>query len=331
MNIAKFEALVKPLDKKGQAEAAETFADSNSLWVKFIFTDDAPNANKQAIAQAEYPNIIRSGPNKPFKKAGGVEVSEGHDAIIPIGTIVEMEQENNLIVGLAAVWEPEFPAEAAAIRKSHEDGNPLHVSWELFYKNSELDEDGVEWLQGVSTRAVALVSQPAYDGRTPVMAVANKQKEGDKSMELEQALERVKQLEGEKTSLEESLADAKASLDELVELKNEVETLREFKTSVEEERARAALVDKRMKQFSEAGIEMSNEEFEAAADKWLSMDDDAFEFVLSQLVASKPDSQGGEGRASVDGRPENDKDEDPAAIVRQLLEERKNPPQKDEK
>jgi hypothetical protein len=329
MNIAKFNALVEPLDKKGQAQAAETFADTNSLWVKFVFTDDAPNANKQAIAQEEYPSILRSGPNKPFKKVDGSTVSEGHDGIIPIGTIVEMNQEENLIVGLAAVWEPEFPEEAAAIRRQHEQGTPLNVSWELFYKDSKLDESGVEWLQGVSTRAVALVGQPAYDGRTPVLAVANKQEEGDKSMELEKALERVDKLEGEKSELQKALTDAKASLEELVALKSEVEALREYKIEVEEERARAALVDKRMKQFSEAGIEMSNDEFEAAADKWLSMDDDAFDFVLAQLVAAKPAVQDEESQASVKNESKK-KDEDPVAIVRQFLEERTNP-QKEQK
>jgi len=250
-------------------------------------------------------------------------VSDGHDLITPIGTIVEMEQSEDKIVGLAAVWEPEFPTEAASIREAHEKGEVLDVSWELFYEDSTHDDAGVEWLQGVSTRAVALVKQPAYDGRTPVLAVATKQdKEGDKNMELEKALERIKELEGANADLEKGLVEAKASLDELLELKTEVEALREFKTGVEEERARTELVGKRMKQFSEAGIEMTSEEFEAAADKWLSMDDDAFKFVLDQLVSQKPVT---ESQASV-GDEDTPSDTDSKALVRQFLAERNQPP-----
>jgi len=325
MKIAKFNVLAQPLDKEGQAQAAQTFADTHSLWVKFIFTDDQPNDNKQAVAQTEYASIIDTGVHKPFKKATGDALSDNHNPVIPIGTIVEMSQEGNTVIGLAAVWEPEFPEEAASIREAHEKGERLDVSWELFYEDSTHDDTGVEWLQGVSTRAVALVGQPAYDGRTPVLAVATKQdkQEGDKNMELEKALERVKELEGANAVLESGMVEAKASLEELLELKTEVETLREFKIKVEEDEARSALVSKRMKKFSEAGIEMTDEEFEAAADKWLSMDDDAFEFILTQLVSQKPVT---ESQASVDGLKGSTSGLDAKALVRQFLEERNAPP-----
>jgi hypothetical protein len=331
MKIATFDALLQTLDTDGQAQAAQTFADSNSLWVKFIFTDDAPNGNKQAIAQDQYAGIIETGVHKPFKRALGSELSPQHDLVVPIGTVVEMSQEANQVVGLAAVWEPEFPEEAAAIREAHDKGENLNVSWEVFYAESSVDDTGVEWLQGVKTRAVALVGKPAYDGRTPVTAVAaNTQEEGEKSMDLEKALERVEKLEGDKATLEQSLAEAKASIEELLELKTEVETLREFKTEVEQERERNALVTKRMAQFSEAGLEMSSEDFEASADKWLSMDDDAFAFVLSQLVSQKPAGDSKSEASLEDGGNTNSSTEDPKELVRQFLSER-NKPEKEEK
>ena len=338
MKIASFNVLAQPLDKEGQAQAAQTFADTHSLWVKFIFTDDKPNANNQAIAQTEYASIMNTGVHKPFKKATGALLSDDHNPVIPIGTIVEMAQETNTIVGLAAVWEPEFPEEAASIREAHANGESLDVSWELFYEDSKFDDDtGVEWLQGVSTRAVALVGQPAYDGRTPVLAVATKQdKEGDKNMELEQALARVKELEADKARLElgldetkTSLTETKASLDELLELKTEVETLREFKIKVEEAETRSALVSARMKQFSEAGIEMTDEEFEAAADKWLSMDDDAFTFILTQLVGQKPEA-GSQASLDAGASVNSNGSNDPKSLVKEFLAARKENSEKPE-
>ncbi|MGW8181555.1 MAG: hypothetical protein ACWGQW_22730, partial [bacterium] len=115
-----------------------------------------------------------------------------------------------------------------------------------------------------------------------------------------------------------SLAETRASLDEILALKDEVESLRNFKTEVEEERARAALVEQRKRKFSEAGIEMSDEEWEAASEKWLSLDDSAFDFVISQLVLQKPAS---EGHASVSGD-EKPKTNDPKELMKEFLANR---------
>jgi len=396
------------LDKTSEAEAA-TLQDTHAVWLKFVFTDDQPNANKQGIRQDEFEGIIKTGVHKPIKKAWGEDIAPGHEDAIPIGTVANLDQDGNQIIGLASIWESEFPTEAASIRSAYAEKKPLNISWELYYADSEFDEEGIEWLKGVSTRGATIVGIPAYDGRTPILAVASKwstkyinelpdsaflyiesggtkdedgktiprnlrhflykdaegnvdlphlrnalssipqsnlpndvksrvskkaenllekQKEGESSMELEQALKELEQAQKDKAKLEDekkvlatNLTETKASLEELLALKDEVEQLRQYKETVEAERVRNAKVKDRLAKFGEAGVEMTEEQFMSEADRWLGLDDEAFSFVLTQLVNSKP-APGGEAGASLTGGDDN-KPKKSADLVKEFLQKRK--------
>jgi hypothetical protein len=284
----------------------------------------------------------------------------------------------------------------------------LFRSWEVFYKDVETDDGGVQWLKDCSTRAATLVGNPAYAGRTSVLALAavwttkfindlpdsaflyvedggskdkdgkttprslrhfpykdaegnvdlphlrnalaripqasipaevksrltkkaqgilaKHGKKGESSMEIEELEKELETLKTEKKSLEDKLAEEASMHDELETLRKEVEDLRAYKSKVEADAARAALTKKRLTQFGEAGIEMTEETFTAEADKWLGLDDAAFEFVLKALVNTKPVKREGQSNSSVE---DTDNEADPKVIVRKLLQERKTPKQKD--
>jgi len=151
---------------------AGALPDTKSTWIKFIFTDDGPNANKQGVHKEEFDNLITTGVHKPVKKFIGS--LKDHKGAIPIGAIAKLEPDGDRILGIANIWDTEYPDEANWIRDSHSKGDKLNVSWEILYKSSEVDEDGVHWLKDCITKAITLVDSPAYGGRTHILAVAAK-------------------------------------------------------------------------------------------------------------------------------------------------------------
>jgi hypothetical protein len=393
MKVTSFDVLATPYIGEDQA-TAEVITDNHSMWLKFVFTDDEPNLNSQGVAEDEFENLIKTGAHKPFKKALG-SLAEDHANAVPIGTIAAMRQEGNQIVAIASIWQEEFPEEAELIRTAYAAKQKLGVSWEIFYKDTEVDDKGTSWLKECSTRAATLVGNPAYGNRTPILAVAavwttaymnnlpdsaflyvepggKKDAEGkttprslrhfpykdDKGnvdlAHLRNALARIPDSgipESEKSRLtkkaqgilakhnkgessmdedkeletiraeKDALIQEKASMhDELETLRKEVEELRGYKESREAADAKAALTKKRLSQFSEAGIEISADSFEAEADRWLGLDDAAFEFVLKQLVNSKPPKTSQSSASVID---EEEELTDPKALVRKLLASRK--------
>ena len=240
--------------------------DDKLAWVKFVFTDDKPNGNKQGIPREEFDNIVRTGLFKPVK---GLSPSGSHSQALPVGTIAQLSVEEDKILGVASLWEAEYPEFIESIRALAARGEKPQLSWEIIYRDSEIDSDGVEWLKGCIAKAITIVDNPAYAGRTPILAIAE---QGD-TMD-----EKLKELEQTNASLAEELRQAKQELEEL----------RAFKQQVEAERARQELFNKRLAKFEAAGLSMSREEFESTFDKWAALDDDAFEFVLSLLVNEKP-------------------------------------------
>lgn len=326
-NITSFDVVVLPVTDD-EALASIVGSDDTSLWVTFVFTDDIANANAQGIHQDEFERVIRTGLHKPFKKKLGYTVASDHDDAVPVGAIADLKKEENKIVGVASVWEREFPDDAAYIRDAYAAKEPLGVSWEVFYEDTEVDEEGTEWLKKVSTRAITLVGQPAYAGRTPLLAVAAKQRNSsddkilgvDKQMadnELKEQLDLAKQ---EAATLKTTLEEANANLTQLGELQSEVKALREFKAKVEEEKATLVLVEARLSQFAEAGIEMTKEDFLKEAKRWLALDEETFKFVLETMVNS-PDKES-TASAQVDSDEEVDTDS-PAAVFEKFLAERK--------
>lgn len=331
MKQTSFEILATPPES---LEAHASLFGDNVLWLKFVLTDDGPNANNQGVRENEFDNIIRTGKLKPFKKMKG-SIADGHDGAIPIGTIAELEKVDNRIEAIAAIWEREFPDDVEQIRQAYANKGELNVSWELIYQDEILDEFGVAWLKDVSTRAATLVNLPAYEGRTPILAVAaiseEDNNEGDSSMELEQLKaqlevkeEKLSEASEELTKIKAELEEAKSSLKDLKEELKELEELRQYKEQVEADRARSEQLNGRFQQIAEAGIEMSRKDFDSEAERWLGMDDEAFGFVLKMLV-NTPSKETEASKSVPPMTGGNDSDEsDPKSVFKKFLEERKN-------
>ncbi len=167
-------------DDEQLAEAAIA-ANQAFNYLKFILTDDEPNANKQRIPQDEFANLIRTGFYTPLKMAQG-KIEEGHDNSVPLGVITHLKENDNQIRGLAALWSEERPEDVEILRKAYAEKKPINISWELAYTTSSFEEDGTENLHGVSLRAATIVNLPAYEGRTKAIEFAsekNKEKKGE--------------------------------------------------------------------------------------------------------------------------------------------------------
>lgn len=170
MKETTYELLATPY--KGDEAIAAAISDSMATWLKFVFTDSKPNGNNQGIREKEFDRLITSGLHKPFKKILGV--AGGHEGAVPIGSIALLEKEGDKVVGVASIWDTEYPEEATWLKEAYASNEALYTSWEIMYADSEIDEDGVEWLQDCTTKAVTCVENPAYEGRTPILAVAAK-------------------------------------------------------------------------------------------------------------------------------------------------------------
>jgi len=149
-------------------------------WMKFVLTDDKPNANGNRIPREEFPNLIRTGHYMPIKTAEMNGPERRHFNARPIGTITHLKIEDDKILGLAALWETEHPEDVKEIVKRFENGEQIDLSWEIAYTDSEIEEDGTEVLKGTALLGTTIVDIPAYQGRTPVLSVAEDTVESEK-------------------------------------------------------------------------------------------------------------------------------------------------------
>ena len=157
-------------------EVAASISDNSLIsWAKFVLTDSSPNANYQRISKSEFASLVKSGVNMPLKMAAG-EIRDGHDGATPLGVITNLSVENNQILALAALWSAERPADISYIKEKLAAKEPVSVSWELLYTDSVYTDAGIEDIYGITLRAATVVGRPAYEDRTPVLAVAAKKK-----------------------------------------------------------------------------------------------------------------------------------------------------------
>lgn len=154
-----------------EAEAAIT-TNKQFNYLKFILTDDGPNANNQRVPPEEFPNLLKTGVYAPFKMAAK-EIKDGHEEAIPLGVITHLKQEGNQIRGIAALWSRERPQDVEMLKQAYAQKLPINVSWEIQYAESKYDDAGIENLYGTSLRGATVVGMPAYEGRTPVIAFAS--------------------------------------------------------------------------------------------------------------------------------------------------------------
>jgi len=405
MNKTTIELLATPY-KGGDEAVAATISDSMATWLKFVFTDSKPNGNNQGIREEEFDNIVKTGLHKPFKKALGY--LGNHEGATPIGSIASLEKEADRVVGIASIWDTEYPEEAEWLKQAHADNIPLYTSWEILYSDFEEDDDGIEWLKGCITKGVTMVQNPAYEERTPILAVAAKwsgpylrdlpddaflyvkggkrlfpykdsegnidsnrlkcakeeapheealsavakasivataenllKGQGETRMDIEKLQEELKtaladatKLREESKTKDEALADANEALKDLVENSKELEDLRAYKKETEDGKVKDALIESRMALFSEAGLEVTKEDFMANADKWLGFDDDAFEFVIQSMLGSKKvtGEPAAEASASViPGLPAGTTATESHKKVRELLEKMNEQPKVEDK
>lgn len=146
-------------------------------WIRFILTDDQPNENKQRVPESEFDNLIKTGIHMPIKMAEG-GISLGHEGTKPIGVITNLKRVANKIEGLAALWSRERPEDVDLIINEFNSGRIPQISWEIPYTDI-VNENGVQNLIGVCLRAATIVGLPAYAGRTPLLAVASNEFEGE--------------------------------------------------------------------------------------------------------------------------------------------------------
>lgn len=277
-NKTKFTAQIEFVDDPNIAEAA--IADNPFFqWAKIVVTDDKPNLNKQRIPLDEFGNLIKSGLYTPIKMSFS-EISKGHKEAMGkvIGTITQLTQDNDKLIALAAFWKKERPEDLEMLKDMYTKNMPPNVSWEVAFSESKFDEEGIETLIGDKLTGLTIVSNPAYGGRTPFIAMSSAETEEDDLVEeLEEYKSKVTQLEKELSDIKASMAEKETALAEL----------QEYKTKIEEAKAAdekfVAIKDK----FKNAGIEKPEEYFVTNKEKFLGMKDSDIDFMIQELIAFK--------------------------------------------
>lgn len=276
-------------------------------WVKFVLTDDRRNGNGQRVPKEEFANLIRSGLHMPVKMALG-EIKPGHDDSRPLGAITHLKEittsdGTNAILALAALWNEERPADIEYIKTRFAEKKPVDISWEIIYTDETFNVDmASKDLLGTFLQAATIVGNPAYEGRTPFLAIAAKTATAEEEIEtvpetiMEEesmdttALEaKVAELEAKLAEKETALAERDAEISRLAEeastKETELASLREYKDGIEAEIAKAEKLESIKTKFGEAGLTKADEYFVENAEKFLKMDADSLEFMIQELAA----------------------------------------------
>lgn len=141
--------------------------------LSFILTDFLPNANRQAIHPDEADRIVATALHTPIKIAFDGSAWHGHAGAVPIGTITNAISVNGAVVAEGVIWEREAPDVYKALQEvARTDPTDIQFSWEVGYTEA-VEEDGVVWMRGCEVLGVAIVNEPAYRGRTHLLALAS--------------------------------------------------------------------------------------------------------------------------------------------------------------
>lgn len=299
IKIDRFFAIDVQLIVENAGEAFASVELNPSLaWIKFILTDDKPNANKNRIPIEEFPNLISSGLYMPIKMTA--EEINGHQNAIPIGVITHLKEKGNKIVGLAALWEAELPEEIGYLRQRYAENKSLDLSWEIMHdENLSVMEDDVEVLYGTVLRAATFVQVPAYQGRTYVTELSEtKEEQTLETKILEELKEKyTKDLETKETAIKTLEAEVQSLKDNQFtdELKSELESLRKFKAEIDAEIERQEKLDMIKETFSEFNLELAEDYFEKNGKQLLSMDEPALKFFVESLAEAQKKEDKTEG------------------------------------
>lgn len=285
--------------------------------VKFIFLDDQPNINKQVVSHEEFESIKKSAIHMPIKMRflGSLVGPANHNGAIPIGHITSVEEEEaegtHRLIGDGVLYAEAFPEIMDYLDDKFEKGEAPGISFEIGYKE-EIVEKGLKYIKDLTAVAAAFVRNPAYGKRTALLALASDEtltdaeidegltsllskeepKGGTNKVDLEQALQRIKDLEKEladKTEEGEKLATA--ADDRIKELTDQnlalAEEVNEFKQS--------AVIAERTQKLAVAGLDLDTDAEELAKKQrvWASMSEEAFDLFVSGIssVAKKPEKK----------------------------------------
>lgn len=285
--------------------------------VKFIFADDKPNINAQAIPYEEFESLKTSVIGMPIKMRflGSRGGAGGHDGAIPIGHISGVAEEtaedgSHQLIADGVLYAEEYPDIVEYLEDKFEKGEAPGLSWELSYHDS-IVEKGITWLKGVIARAATFVRHPAYGKRTALLALASDMTLSEEEIEQEITALFAKEQDHEggtnNVTLEEALAEIARLTEELGNVQAELtakasenETLAETASRVEEleatvaelrgqidAQARAALIGARTQAMVEAGVELDTDADKLAAKQelWAAMSEDIFNEVIATLTA----------------------------------------------
>lgn len=271
--------------------------------ISFVFTDNQPNGNGEQIEEDEYQNVIDTGVNMPVKMQVG-NPNGKHHLSTPIGAITKLEHVGNKIIGEAALWKKERPEDIEMLEYAYASGDPLKLSWEVLH-SSAIDSNGIKKLKGTTVKAITFVGNPAYGGRTNVFAMAEQQSETQEETELTdtnitpdvaalqaQLADLQTRFDALQTENESLKSDTANNVSNLETANSELETLRQYKAEREAAESRAELLRTRRNALVEAGITLSDEEFESRSERFASMDDENFTFYVNDLTAfAKPSTE----------------------------------------
>lgn len=271
------------LDKDGEANASLSH-NPNVSWAKFVFTDDIPNANKQKVPGDEFPNVIRTGTLMPIKMATG-KINDGHEEAVPLGVISHLKEDGNKVIGLAALWATEREEDVKFLKLRDADGKAPQLSWELYYKDATTDDLGIETLHNVVVKAITIVNAPAYQGRTPILAMANEHTSESASMEdkvtEEELKAKIAELEATVTKLTEELSVK----DKAIEVQTvELSALKEYKTSAELKEQETLKFAEIKTLFKEAGIEKDDVYFDTNKAKLMKLEKEDLSFMVQEML-----------------------------------------------
>ena len=291
-SVSNIELLTMKEDEEQLTAFAAVSRNPNVAWIKLVLLDDKPNANKHRIPREEFSNVLKTGIFMPIKVAEG-EVAEGHEFSLPVGVMSHLLDRGDHIEALAALWLREREKDIKALKEKFASGEDINISWELTYTHSEEKEDFVD-LKGVSMNAATIVGMPAYMGRTNVTAFASN---GDNNNMETISLEAHKQeLKEQKTEFDASLEDVNTKLDDALDRvkqlesdatakEQELEELRSFKADVDEKERLAAQESAIRTKFEDAGIAVDDEYFTSKMEALLSMSEAALDFFIQELAA----------------------------------------------
>lgn len=280
----------------------------------FIFADDLPNGNNQGLPFEKFEAVARTSVGMPVKirfidSFIKEDVGE-HENSIPIGVIQGMEivtidDNHHQLVATAALWNDEFPREIAWLQDKFDKGEAPGVSYEINYeKDTEIDN--VKWIDGdLYTGAATFVKTPAYGSRTALLALAS---EATNSNDLDAGIlalaqkitdtkggnrmdeKELEALKEEVTTLRAEASTKQSTIDELTSLKTQLEDSLKAKDEEIESLKSAAVLDTRVRKYTEAGFSLDKDEEKANKKKAVlaSYTDEQFEDYLQELVALKP-------------------------------------------